>query len=196
MSHDGLVRYDYQSDDPFVENDPPPGPAWMRNLIGLDYFATVVEVEIHVNVADDETASTLGDLPHLRSLSLSGTGITDSVMSRLQSLTQLQELEVAYSSVTDAGWEPLKHFPHLTKLRLSGDNITDSTLFHIKDLTDLTYLGLFYPQITDSGLQHLQRLAHLERLEIDRARAVTAAGVEELSRVLPKLIIQNAMSKP
>ncbi len=54
----------------FDPNQLPPGPAWLRQLMGDDYFYNVVEVWLlktnaHIQKADlDE----LGKLPHVRSV--------------------------------------------------------------------------------------------------------------------------------
>ncbi|MEX2119224.1 MAG: hypothetical protein WD847_06410 [Pirellulales bacterium] len=47
----GHVRYDYERPDPKVTNafDPkgrPPGPAWLRRLVGDEYFVEVVRVDL------------------------------------------------------------------------------------------------------------------------------------------------------
>ena len=62
----------------------PPGPTWLRNLIGIDYFATVGAVCLNtgrVNVTKatiDDAVGRLSDLPHSHSAALSGA--TDSML--------------------------------------------------------------------------------------------------------------------
>lgn len=65
----GRVIYDYEMRRyqwPFVEDaKPPPGPAWLRDLIGIDYFAKVVTVDLY-----DSQVRDLATLANLKDLSL------------------------------------------------------------------------------------------------------------------------------
>jgi hypothetical protein len=199
-SHSGHVRYDYQRDDPFAGNPfaddpPPPGPDWMRNLIGIDYFATVVEVDINEDVANDDIVAALGDLPHLRSLALGGAGVTDSVLARARRMDQLHTLGVGWSAVSEAGWEPIEQLSNLKRLFLAGPNVSDSTLSHFKGLSELTILALNEVQVTDSGLKQLKSLVHLEQLRISGTK-FTPAGIEDLKRSLPKLFVTGYERAP
>jgi hypothetical protein len=190
----GQVLYDYECDDDgrqIFDGPSPPGPNCLRNLIGIDYFATVAQVGIDgERLTVDDSFAAIEELPQLRLLVLNRTGITDSGLARFRGLTELRVLEVWGSSVTDDGWEPLKHFPHLKTLWLSGPNITDSTLLQIKDLTNITDLVLLNAQVTDSGLKCLKTLHHLKHLDIDETK-ISAAGVGDLKRVLPELKVND-----
>src|SRR4051794_14492552 len=50
----GQVQYDYETgaDGLPVKNALPPGPAWLRNLIGVEYFANVKAVEFRRDATD------------------------------------------------------------------------------------------------------------------------------------------------
>ena len=39
---EGTVHYDYENEDPYGESWPPPGPAWLRNLVGKDFLLTLL----------------------------------------------------------------------------------------------------------------------------------------------------------
>jgi Leucine Rich repeat len=218
-SHGGQVNYDYEADEDgrFVQNPPPPpGPDWLRNLIGTDYFATVVDVGIdYQKGVNDDAVEALADLPQLRRLHLHGIDVTDSVLARLTRLTQLHILALTNSSVTDAGCEPLKRLTRLKELGLVSRCISDGALEHIEGLTRLTGIVLRAPQVTDFGLVHLKRLACLEALDLTgndkitdvglqhlkslvslrllciRATSVTADGVKQLKRALPNLTVNG-----
>jgi hypothetical protein len=164
------ILYDYQVNeygghDLSKPSPPPPGPDWLRNLIGLDYFATAARVDLHPqDDITDETFDSLANLPHLRCVSVVGLGVTDARIARLGGLNELQAVTVMNSSVTDGGWEFLGHLLHLKRLRLDGPNISDSTLGHVKGLVELTHLYLIGNQVSDSGLKNLEGLSQLEVL--------------------------------
>jgi len=132
----GVVGYDYEVDGNFNrrEDDPsPPGPDWLRNLIGVDYFATVIYVEF--NTADDQSLAVVKDLPNLRALEL-----TDDV------------------KLTDAGLECVRDLPQLEALYIDGcEKLTDACLRHLRSLKHLSCLIQLSTGISLEGLQDLQR---------------------------------------
>jgi hypothetical protein len=180
----GEVWYDYECDDngKLIPNaSSPPGPNWLRNLIGIDYFATVVDIRIpNEKGANDDSFAAVAELSQLRRLGVEGKGVTDSMMAETRSLTQLHSLLVTNSSVTEGGWASLEHFSSLNNLVLKGPNVTDSTLLRIRDLTSLTELFLVNAQVTDIGLKHLKELARLEYLDLVDSSRITDASLEHL----------------
>jgi len=60
-------------------NDPqPPGPAWLRNLIGVDFFDKVVAVSFEQGAVGDEDLRYLEDLPDLVRLVIASPEVTDA----------------------------------------------------------------------------------------------------------------------
>ena len=51
----GSVHYDFETDEYFRVNEDakPPGPNWLRSLIGINYFADVVKVNLYDTEASD-----------------------------------------------------------------------------------------------------------------------------------------------
>jgi hypothetical protein len=210
-----LVWYGYEFEIDENGESRPPGPDWLRNLIGVDYFAAPTEVGMPEEFdISDEFLVALADLPQVTGVGLRGGGVNDVVAAKLSGLTQLQSLGISGASITDAGWEFLKHLPHLKKLDLIGLDVSDSTLCHIKDLSNLTHVDLLDIQVTDSGLQYLQGLSQLEWLRLQEKNPmltdaglqhlntlrhlkylniiggkVTASGVADLKRTLPALTV-------
>ena len=86
----GQVSYDYERDSSGndIPNAQPPGPAWLREWLGVDAFVNVVGVFLQ-NLA-----------------------VTDAGLEHLKELTQLQELFLGDTQVTDAGLEHLKGLSH------------------------------------------------------------------------------------
>ncbi len=75
----------------------------------------------------------------------------DSALAHLAGLTQLQELDLSMTGVTDAGLKHLKGFPQLEVLHLSGSYVTDEGLPQIKALARLRVLGLALTNVTEAG---------------------------------------------
>ena len=54
---------------------PPPGPEWLRNLVGIDFFADVALISCNDAQINDVTP--FASLTHLARLNLDGTQVTD-----------------------------------------------------------------------------------------------------------------------
>ena len=133
----GQVQYDYevrQSGNPPLDEEPP-GPAWLRNLLGENFFATVVKVHFDYDAAS----------------------VTDRDLEPLKGLTQLQWVDLRGTQVTDAGLEYLKGLKQLQALDLFGTHVTDSGLQRLRGLTQLSSLHLVRTHVTDEGVERLQR---------------------------------------
>jgi hypothetical protein len=141
---EGWVGYDYEFDasDDLVIGAEPRGPAWLRHLLGKDFFANVVNVDLNF------------------------TQVTDDGLKRVEELSQLQVLQLMVTEVTDTGLEHLKGLTQLRVLYLDGNYITDAGLEHLKGLAQLDTLGLGSAKrnfvyvgtnVTDAGVQKLQQ---------------------------------------
>jgi hypothetical protein len=161
----GYALYDYQfshSGNPFD----PPGPTWLRHLLGENFFAAVVEVN------------------------LTSSSLTDAGLEHLKGLTQLRTLNLIGTPVTDAGLEHLKGLTQLEELDLCGTEVTDTSMEYLKGLRQLRTLCLFGRPITDAGLVRLMGLARLQTLDL-RGTWVTVEGVKRLQQALPKCEIRR-----
>jgi hypothetical protein len=189
----GSVVYDYETDEKvwvLKPNAPPPGPAWLRDRIGIDYFATVVGATNGKTDVDDAVAA-MKELPTLQSVTLWGKGINNATLSRLLSLPQLRILSVFDSSVTDSGWDVLNGLTQLEALHLHGANVNDATVLHLQGFNALTYLGLTHSEVTDVGLKSIEGLPRLQDLNVSWSNKISATGVQDVKRVLPTVKIQG-----
>ncbi|MBL7044862.1 MAG: hypothetical protein ISR77_39915 [Pirellulaceae bacterium] len=140
------VGYDYEFDR--FGNFPPsqeqePAPSWLRDLLGVDFFA-----EVEVVLLDD---TDFGD-----------AGLQQVVGG----LTNLQCLSLSKTQVTDAGLEHLKGLTNLNGLALNDTQITDEGLAHLKGFVRLQYLYLGNTQVTDKGIEGIRTaLPNCEILE-------------------------------
>ena len=125
----GLVVYDFQLDPSGKQNAKAqmPEPAWLRDLLGDDYFHDILAL----------------DLRH--------TGITDDALPRLAGLICLKHLDLRNTEVSDAGLEHLKGLSRLESLDLRFDDISDRGLKFLEGLPNLRSLALFGTGLSDEG---------------------------------------------
>jgi Leucine-rich repeat (LRR) protein len=186
----GWVLYDYECDDRgvrFFRNiPPPPGPAWIRDLVGVDYFADVIQM--YAPTADENFIEALGYLTHLNTLFLFGDKVTDATVARIVGLTRLINLELDGASITDTGLTDVAQLPCLRSLCLDRCvRITDAGLEQIGKIRGLEFLNISdCRNVTDSGLRDLGGLTSLQLLNVE-GTSVTSGGVEKLKRTLPHL---------
>ena len=213
------IFYDYQCNSSgsltaaaVVGKASPPGPTWLRQWLGDDFFTNVVSLHLH-RIADADLEY-VRDFPKLKILGLHWNKITDNGLKHIKALDQLQALDLQSTEITDKGLESLGGFSSLqwlslfnTKITDAGlknlqglkeihdlylgeTEITDSGLENIKGLTRLKRLGLDHTKISDAGLVHLRGLSQLENLYL-KGTKVTDAGVEGLQKALPNLKIER-----
>ena len=153
---DGTVFYDFEMDqNGHIRDlqDHTPGPAWLRNLVGIDYFANVVAVGV-----------------------VDPNGV---VVGAVAELPGLLNLGLGDATATDAEWKSLDHLRNLRVLGITGSCVVDSTLGHIKGSTHLRELDLEGAGITDAGVESLIGLTELKRIILVKTK-VTAKGVQDL----------------
>jgi Leucine Rich repeat len=162
----GLVWFDYQFDASGKEmpDAEPPGPPWLRRVLGDDFFTNVTKLYVRQ--------------------------FTDEKLEHLEALSQLRWLDLMETEVTDFGLEHLKGMTKLHTLNLAGANVTDAGLAHIRGLSQLESLDLDRTKVTDAGLQRIRGLTQLHTLSL-RATKVTAAGVRTFQTALPNCKINH-----
>jgi Leucine-rich repeat (LRR) protein len=183
----GRVWYDYQLQqqdwDPSPGTDPP-GPVWLRNLLGENVFASVVGVDLYGSPIRDADLGHLKGLTQLKFLGLNRTNVSDAGIERLRGLTQLKALSLWGTQVTDAGLVHLKGLTQLQLLDLGMTRVTDAGLEHLKGQAKLRTFYLPCTQVTDAGLEHLKGMKQLRLLDSSRTK-VTDEGVKRLRQALP-----------
>ncbi len=184
-----FVQYDWQliADGTLPPNAQPPGPEWLRKLLGSDFFTSVVLVVCNYEKTDAGLAHLAG-LTQLYDLNLDKTQITDAGLVHLVGLTHLQGLCLGNTQITDAGLLHLAGLTQLQRLILDNTRITDAGLVHLARLTQLQELLLDNTQITDAGLAHIAGLTRLQLLGLNDTQ-VTDEGVKKLQEALPNCTI-------
>lgn len=173
----GSVKYDYQS----VQGAEPPGPLWLRKLVGNDFFTSVVSVNLSESQITDAQLECLESLPTLQELDLYGTKTSDVGLGHVGGLVHLERLGVDGTQITDSGLEQLSGLPQLGNLDLSGTKVTDAGLKYLKILPNLEVLRLAATKISDAGLDHISGLPHLRELNLNGTQ-ITDAGLGHLEQ--------------
>ena len=198
----GEVNYDYQMmPDPIVpamggfsisffsmfyadRNVSPPGPTWLRNQFGDEYFRTAVQGYIHLYdpVAARAAISGLANLHAVKCVQLFGPDreIEDSDLNPLGQLDHLERLWLWRTHVTGVFLAQIRHPGSMTQLSLEENDIDDAAMAHIGNMTSLENLDLEEnARITDAGLVHLRKLTNLKVLALN-ATGITDAGLKHL----------------
>ena len=177
-------NYDYQldADRHRLSGTQPPGPRWLRDLVGVDFLSDLVALE-YKQATDTELVHLKG-LTSLRELWLGATQVTDAGLVHLKGLTSLEALGLSNTQVADAGLIHLKGLTSLERLDLENTQVTDAGLVHLKGLPSLERLNLYGTQVTDAGLMHLKGLTNLKELRLWHTQ-ITDAGVRDLQKALP-----------
>jgi Leucine-rich repeat (LRR) protein len=107
----------------------------------------------------------------LRGVELPPPGLVDTTLDGLRRVTDLHELTLVSSSITDAGLEKLTTFPGLLNLEylaLEGPKFGNGGLAHLKRFPKLNTIAVYGP-VTGEGLTHLKAIPTLKRLLVSSA---------------------------
>jgi Leucine-rich repeat (LRR) protein len=179
----GSVHYNFFDDGTGNIIQPAPvGPAWLRNLLGHDFFDNVRIVNLNDSKDADAALRLLKDLPQVRNLVVAGLHVSDAGLADIDSLPQLTSLGVGNCGVGDDGVAHLKGLKQLKWLCLDNMGLSDQGLKHLEGLDQLEYLNLGMTHTTDAGLKHLKGLSHLRNLVLNNTE-ITDAGLECLRQL-------------
>ena len=133
----GFVTYDFQTtNERFNWNATPRGPAWLRQLIGGDWFDTVTDVELDVDrisASDEEITNIIMSLPHLEKLSVRCPPAGNHTVLAISRLAKLQVLA------------------------LTGDKVTDEDLQYLTSMKTLDTVWLTDTRVSVDGVRRLQQ---------------------------------------
>jgi len=141
----------------FVPDAEPPGPEWLRELIGIDYLDNVVRVELRDNDRAHTALMHIGALRKVWFVDLTNTPVGDEQLAYLAELPALRTLKLADTKVTDAGLQHLKNLHRLEWLDVSRTGVTDAGLEHLRALPSLREIDLLGTRVSEKGVTDLQR---------------------------------------
>lgn len=153
------VEYDYQLDANRNLKWPavPPGPAWLRRLLGENFFCEVESVSLKCRKANDADIEPLEGLTELHVLDLQSTNITNAGLARIKGLVQLRGLSLIDTRITDAGLANLSGLAHLEVIFLEGTKITDAGLDSLLGLKHLEMIDILETEVSEKGEEKIRR---------------------------------------
>jgi hypothetical protein len=132
----GSVTYDYQAaTGQFVRDATPPGPRWLRFLVGRDWFDSVQGVGLYDCDAatDEEIAASLRGVTDVRSLQLDRSNAGNVTMASIGSMALLRNLMMNGTDVDDAGLTYLYRLTELQNLDLRGTRVTEKGVQKLRE---------------------------------------------------------------
>jgi hypothetical protein len=175
-----VYRHQLRGDGNPIDRDAePPGPAWLRTILGDDFFAHVDRVSVvtfnfphggPVADFDDSLVHLLARLRSLRILRLGSTRTTDEHLILLGKLNNLRSLSLNNTRITDDGLTHLRAFKKLEDLNLSQNDITGAGLAHLRGLPHLKNLDLNGTQVGDEHAEEVGRFTQLRKLNLRHTR--------------------------
>ena len=193
----GEVHFAHEFDaaDHGIPDAQPPGPKWLRQMIGDDYLQRVAVVYLAdteyygdlkafgLSQINNEVLRSFESLPDVEVIQLMHTrAITDAGLSHLRSLKKLQALYLHDCHVTGTGCAQLAALPNLKVLDLSRNPLTPAGLKELRGMTQVVHLTLEDTPVADDDLAALQQLANLSQLDLAGTR-VTDAGLVHLEKL-------------
>lgn len=153
----GKVEYEHEKGG----QADPPGPAWLRALLG-DYFFARVDYVRYPRGVGDESLVHLDRLRHLKTLHLGGTSVTNAGLAHVTNHRELVGLNLRATSVTDAGIAQLECLPNLTWLLLDHTPITDRGVETLLQFDWLEGVGLDGTLVSADGFRKMQTALGLD----------------------------------
>ena len=171
LARGGMVEYDYQfgaAKNRSLSTGTTSWPNWLREVLGDDYFHSVVNAGIdridgRGTGATDEDLLLFAKLGRLKYLYLGGGRITDDGLGSLKDLTDLQLLVLWGNPIKGDGLERLRNLTNLKHLDLSSTEVTDHRLIGLKHLIGLERLDI--PNNRQLNGEFLQYVAGLPRMK-------------------------------
>lgn len=130
----------------------------------------------------DDSIKDVALLTNIVELDLEDSDLTDKGAQLLRSLTEMRKLNMGNTLVTARGLSFLPAMKKLTWLRVSRCKLGDAVAPQLDTLTTLESLDLCGTQITDKTMPHLSRLVRLKDLNL-RRNNISNRGINSLIKL-------------
>ena len=135
----------------------------------------------------------VNELPDLKRLDVTETGMSGVDLAGLKTLPQLTKLTADYIGDMQLVLEKLKKSQKMTDLSMKGCGLNDDDLKDIATMPNLEVLTLDYNTIGANGLKYLLGLEHLDTLRIESDQVKSdSVGILKNFKHLRHLRIQTA----
>jgi hypothetical protein len=109
---------------------------------------------------DDETFGKLGPvLPHLATVDLSATKITDKSVAALEAAKNLRQVRLSETAVTDSAVDTLLKLENLESINFYGTKVTDAGIQKLSALPNLKRLYLWQTAVTPDAVKAFKEKA-------------------------------------
>jgi hypothetical protein len=125
-------------------------PAWLRSLLGEEFFRDVVALDLRGRRVNDAALETLGGLETLQELSLWDSEFDDLGLAYLTGPIRVEELNPSEYRITDAGLKHLEGLSQLRTLWLMGAHVSDEGVKHLAKLSGLRKLTIGLSRVGDT----------------------------------------------
>ncbi len=179
----GDCYYDYELevDDPFAE-PAPPGPAWLRERLGIDHLASITTVYVRRHAQLARLLPHLCKLPKLATLEIEFNGqppLSDADVAQVRRFTSLTKFSISAATETESLVAAAACLPHLETLEVWSGALSVNGLRQIGRMTALRSLSLSNTRFGDDGLTHIARLTGVAELDLEDTD-ITDAGLRQL----------------
>jgi serine/threonine protein kinase len=184
VSHVTSARF---ADSPFQPQvkQPDAGPALaaarakLKTMIDQNPGMTILQLG-GTEIGDDDLRL-LSKVPHLTTLDLQLTKVTDNGLKHLENLP-LTTLILDYLDITDEGVRHLSRIKTLANLTLNDTKISDKSLPYLASLPNLYWLYLEQTGISNEHIGDLATLKRLAVLDIS-GTPISDPGIEKISHI-------------
>ena len=188
----GNVMFDYHNVAPrtISTSGRPRGPEWLRKLFGPELFDRPVWVTLF-DPPDEHWVDGVVQLPSIKYLLLSGEHVTDENVARLSGMTNLWELHLIQSSISDEALRTVGQLSSLRWLTITTAKISDTGIADLQGLKNLEELRISNVRLTDAAVAPLSMLKNLSKLEMSKT-GLSAEGLRQLRDALTSCQISLA----
>ncbi len=157
----------------------------------IRHLPDLQQIKLSKNATEDHLMA-LAVLPHVYTLDLRGSKVTDAGIRFVVMHKGLMDLHIDDTKVGDAGLKEITHLEHLRRLNMRNTPVTDQgmqQLIRLRTLDELT-VGA---GISDEGLKEIGKMTWLKALRV-AGDDITGKGLKELAP-LKNLVQLSVISK-
>jgi hypothetical protein len=159
----------------------------------LRFFPDIEVLRFLDTTVGDEILKHLDQFAKLRSLGLFNSPITDEGLATLgasKTASELRQLLLGRTKVTDAGMKSVAKLPRLYLLEISGTAVTDAGIAALAPAPRLKVLRFRSTTVTDRGMDSLREVKTLLMMSVGGSK-VTEAGIASLRKAIPGLVVTD-----
>lgn len=148
----------------------------------------LISLSLRQTNISNKTIDAIVSLKNLTGLDLSATRLTGPGLANLQELTNLEQLGLAQLEIDDDDLALLSSLRKLKTLNLAGTTVTNAGLAHLTKLPDIEHLVLSETSITDGAIKQIATMTKLVAVDI-QGTSINPTALTELTKLRPELTV-------